>query len=287
MGTTRIKVLDLSSDKVEVKTSRKHAAKIKPQVETEDTVSKSVSEESAEENVQEPKKKRESKKREKLKNLRHAGKKYKTATERIEKDKVYSQAEALKLLEETSFTKFDPTVEIYLNVNEKNLRGQVNFPHPIGPKKEKKYLVFANNFKTENKNVIMATDDTIEEILDGKLKPVKDFDVVIASASFMPNLVKIAKILGPSGMMPNPKNGTITNNPQSIFEGKVSDSFEFRSDPTAPIIHIKLGKLSSKEAKIKANLNALITAVGSTKIKKAIIKTTMSPGIRIDVAQIQ
>lgn len=286
MGTTRVKVVDLSSEQAEVKTSKKHAAKIKPQVETKEETAKETQVKSAPETVEPQKEKSAVPRTIKSNSLRHSGKKYKSAAEKIEKDKVYSQDEAIRLLMEISLTKFDPTVEVHLNVNEKNLRGQVNFPHPIGPKKARRFLVFAPNFETDNKNVIIATENSISEIAEGKLKPVKDFDVVIASASSMPKLVKIAKILGPSGLMPNPKNGTITNNPQGLIEEKVSDAFEFRSDPTAPIIHVKLGKLSFQETKINDNLKALITAVGPAKIKKATLKTTMSPGIRIDVAQI-
>lgn len=285
MGTTRIKVLDLSSDTAEVKTSRKHAAKVKPRIETEDTAAIAIPEESAPEDVKPEKEKQTAQKTRKSNSLRHNSKKYKSASEKIEKDKVYTPEEALKLLEEISYTKFDPTVEVHLNVSEKNLRGQVNFPHPIGPKKEKRFLVFADKFKSDNKNVIIASDSTAKDIEEGRLKPIRDFDVVIASASYMPKLVSIAKILGPAGMMPNPKNGTITNNPQDLVDAKVSDAYEFRSDPTAPIIHVKLGKMSLKESKIKDNLTALITAVGLAKIKKATLKTTMSPGIRIDFAQ--
>lgn len=285
MGTTKVKIIDLSSENQEVKTSRKHAAKIKPQLETKEEVTSVTATETAPESP-EPKKEKKAVKAKKSISLRHSGKKYKLAKDKIEKDKIYSPKEAFKLLAEVSYTKFDPTVEVHLNVDEKNLRGHVNFPHPIGPKKEKRFLVFAEKYKSENKNVIIASDDSVRDIEEGRLKPARDFDVVIATVPYMPKLVKIAKILGPSGMMPNPKNGTITNNPQSIIEDKGSDAIEFRSDPIAPIVHIKIGKLSSKEIKIKDNLKAIIDSIGPSKIKKATIKTSMSPGIQIDIAQI-
>lgn len=285
MGTTRVKVVDLSSEETEVKTSRKHAAKIKPQTETKEENPSAALAETPVEST-ESKKEKAVVKIKKSTSLRHSGKKYKQAYEKIEKNKLYSSNEAIKLLEKISYTKFDPTVEVHLNVSEKNLRGSVNFPHSIGPKKEKFFLVFSDKFKSENKNVILGSEETIKEIEEGKLKPAKDFNMVIASPAFMPKLVKIAKILGPAGMMPNPKNGTITNNPRSLIEGKESSAYEFRSDPLAPVIHIKLGKLSSKELKIKENLKALVTAIGPSKIKKTSLKTTMSPAIKIDSSQI-
>lgn len=288
MGTTRVKIVDLSSEKTEVKASRKHAAKIKPQIdkhEAEENLQKVESVQTAKEETSSP---RSARHKASKNNTRkhHQGANYQKALKAIDIGKTYSAEEAYKILAETSFTKFDPTVEIHINVSEKNLRGRVNFPHSIGPKKEKRFLIFANKFKSDNKNITVASQETVKDIEEGRLKPVKDFDFVIAAAEFMPQLVKIAKILGPAGMMPNPKNGTVTNNPQSLIEGKDSDAYEFRSDPLAPVIHAKLGKLSSKEAAIKENLKALISAVGSSKIKKAILTTSMGPGVKLDVSSL-
>lgn len=283
MGTTRVKVVDLSSENTEVKASRKHAAKIKPQIK-ESNVEEEKAEVKTEESeqVETPSAKKAQAKTSKGKTSKHhQGANYQKALKAIDATKAYSAKEAYKLLEETSFTKFDPTVEIHINVSEKNLRGKVSFPHPIGPKKEKRFLVFAK-FKSDSKNVISGSAETVKEIEEGRLKPVRDFDVVIASAEFMPQLVKIAKVLGPAGMMPNPKNGTITSNPQSLIEGKDSDAYEFRSDPLAPVIHAKLGKLSAKEAAINENLKALILAIGTSKIKRVILTTSMGPGIQLD-----
>lgn len=286
MGTTRIKVVDLSSDNQQIKTSRKHAQKLRTKIEEKQEVKsqeEAVEPKAAQELKPEPKTVSSTKK--KTKKTRRLGKNYLKAQSKIDKTKIYPADEALQLLEETSYAKFDPAVEIHLNVTDKNVRAQVNFPHSIGKKKAKRYLVFAEKFKSENQNVLVGNQNSVSEIENGKLKPGRDFDVVLSSPAFMPLLVKIAKILGPSGMMPNPKNGTITQNPQGVIENTSSSSYDFRSDPTAPIIHAKLGKLSNKKDHLKDNLKTLIIAIGPSKIRDATLNTTMGPGIKIDFTQ--
>lgn len=308
MGTTRIKVIDLSSDQQEIKTSRKHAekltgaAKISEEKKPEETKAKEPEE--LKEQVQKPEetestqteiatvKPKVSETTPKPQALqktataakkpsRHRGKKYQQAAALIDKTKVYPAREALDLLPKISPTSFDPTVEVHLSVNDKNIRGKVNFPHTVGAKYEKRYLVFSPK-KTDAKNVTWANEKTIPEIESGKLKPGRDFDAVITTPAYMPQLAKVAKILGPRGMMPNPKNNTITDDPAKILTAGDDTSYEFKTDPTAPIVHTKIGKLSIKTAALEENLKALVTAVGPTKIKKALIKSTMSPAIRVD-----
>lgn len=320
MGTTKVKVIDLSSDTPEVKTSRKSAArlakssagleakrgKLRPSINTEEKpaekavktrpsiVTNEGAVESAEK-IEAPEKKMGAKERAKAEAIsgpapvktRPHGAKYKKAAEEIEKDKSYSAKDALALLKKTSFTKFDPTVEIHVNVTTKNIRGTVNFPHAIGPKKEKRHLVFSDKLKnSDNKNIILATDTTIDDIVAGKLKPGRDFDNVIAAAKFMPQLTKVARVLGPAGMMPNPKNGTISENPEETVGAGATDAIEFRSDPMAPIVHTKIGKLSSKPEELEENLKAIITAIGAAKVKKAVLTSTMSPAIKLDVTTV-
>ena len=102
----------------------------------------------------------------------------------------------------------------------------------------------------------------------------------------MPALAKIAKILGPKGLMPNPKSGTILDDPLKYFAKGDDNSTEFKIDPTAPIIHAKIGKLSQGEKELWENLKALIFAIGPSKIQKAILKSTMSPAIKLDVSSL-
>ncbi len=309
MGTTRIKVIDLSSSQKEIKTSRKHAEKLagpskketkvkpeelkgKPQPPVDSQDQKLETEQPVEpEQILEPteqveKKAPSAKPKKTKKQKHHLGSNYKKARELVE-NKLYSTKEALELLPKTSFTKFDPAVEIHFGVSEKNIRGTVNFPHRKDQKKkEKTYLIFTDKkFTSENKNVVWANEKTIEDLESGNLKPAKDFDIVVATPHFMPSLAKVAKILGPRGMMPNPKNGTVTENIQKFLEESSSSvASEFKTDPSAPVVHVKIGKLSQKPEELAENLKALTTSIGTSKIKKAWITTTMGPAIRIDSA---
>ncbi|MCR4325155.1 MAG: hypothetical protein NUV69_05745 [Candidatus Curtissbacteria bacterium] len=315
MGTTRVKVIDLASDEQEVKTSRKHAekltspSKIKQEVQKpqEEKPTEAIETDTKPENTeaQDARLTPEGKIRvgttlppkEKIKigqkpikeaktatSVRKRGKKYLDAAKLIEKDKAYRLDEAIVLLAKTSITKFDPTVEVHLNVVDRNIRAKVDFPHSVGEKKELRYLVFSDKKSDALKNVTWASEKTIAEIENGTLKPNRDFDAVISSPAFMPQLARVAKILGPKGMMPNPKNGTVTIKPDDIIAGSTSSTISLKSDPTAPILHTKLGKLSLKPEQISENLKALIVAVGPNKIKKATIKTTMGPAIKVEIA---
>ena len=317
MGTTRIKVIDLSSGEQEIKTSRKHAekltgvAKIKA-TGPEGTLARRGEKREKEEVIKGPKesevkttsgpsvppkpsappvikKQSPSVVARKPGSLHHLGQKYLSANQLIDKNKLYPAREAIGLLFKTSPTHFDPTIEIHLNVTDKNMRGNVNLPHAVNTKKQKKILIFASQSATTPKTffqIIWANEKTIDEIDSGKLKPNRDFDIVIAQPKYMPQLAKVAKILGPRGLMPNPKNNTVTENVASALESASGTTFEYKSDPSAPIIHTKLGKLSYKPEQLEENLKTLFFAIGPNKIKKAVIKSTMSPAIKLDLSSI-
>ena len=321
MGTTRIKVIDLSSDQKEIKTSRKHAEKLagvaklkkdkkeeKPKTYPDQRVAQEVkSEEVLEERTdvaeaadeqiegsqiakEEPTStvKADQGSKPRKPTTHHAGKKYKAAKKLIE-NKAYSVADALELLPKTSITKFDPSVEIHLVVVDKSVKGSVTFPHAAADNKikETKYLVFADKSSstkvTEDKHIIWGDESTIAEIESGKLKPKRDFDVVVASPKFMPALARVAKILGPARVMPNPKSGTVTEDVQKAIEGKSESGYRFKTDPNAPVVHAKIGKLSQKSDELSENLKALIFAIGAAKIRKGVLTTTMGPGIKLDL----
>lgn len=307
MGTTRVKVIDLSSQNTEVKTARKHAEKLsglenpkkktktpKPEeVQALEPTETNLVEESAqtpEETTPElPKEEKSSKPKPKVqtKNSQHKGSKYQKAKGLIE-EKNYPAKEAFELLTKISYTKFDPTIEAYVHVSDKNVKGTVAMPFKKDQVKEKKYLIFTDKRLTINdKQIIWADEKTAEDIESGKLKPGKDFDTVITTPKFMPALAKIAKILGPKGLMPNPKNGTITENIERLLESSAEPTgTSFRADPIGLVIPMTIGKLSQKQEELNSNLKALTTAIGLSKIKKVSIKSTMSPQIRLDIATI-
>ncbi len=317
MGTTRIKVIDLSSTQQEVKTARKHVEKLAgvskkikeekktaaidntgetaaqpaepssssepsvPSVSSEPSESSVPSEPSEPSSPSVPSKPSSVAKKT---NLHHKGAKYKKAKSLVE-DKDYSPREAFELLPKTSFTKFDPAVELHLGVSEKNLKVNVNMPYLKAQKKQDaKYLIFAEHKDTPKDAPIAWGDDkTIEEIEKGTKKAGRDFTIVIASPKFMPKLAKVAKILGPKGLMPNPKNGTVTDDVEGFFaKSAPAAGIAIKTDPTSSTIHTKIGNLSQKVEELEANFKALVTAVGTAKIKSATLTTTMGPAIKLD-----
>ncbi|GEM_PF-91407 len=312
MGTTRVKVIDLSSDKKEIKTSGKHAhlakraEKIAPSRKTKDESKKPVGEkvQDVDQNIlQTPQKQADIPKTETAplnkqaetkakvketnktlsKSNRHMGANYLKAQARIENGKIYPAQEAIELLINTSYVKFDPTVELHLTVTDKNVKGSVNLPHAAKASKEKTYLIFSDKKEDiENKKIIWANDAAIGQIESGSIKPKRDFDVVLATAKYMPRLARVAKILGPAGMMPNPKNGTVVEDVKESLNKEKAGGYEYRTEPNAPVIHTTLGKLSLKSEKISENAKVLISAIGPAKIISATITSTMGPGIKVD-----
>lgn len=192
------------------------------------------------------------------------GKKYLSAKIKVEPGKVYSPADAVKLAKETSISKFDGSLELHLVLNKDGVSTlSLELPHGTGKKKR----------------IEIANEETIEKLKSGKI----DFDVLLATADFMSKLVPFAKILGPRGLMPNPKAGTIIQTPKDAekFSG---NSMQIKSEKQAPLVHLVIGKVSQPEREISENLAAIISAVEPKNIKKAVLKASMGPGIRVAVA---
>lgn len=219
------------------------------------------------------------------------GKKYRGAAEKIEKDKVYSIEEALKLIKENQISKFDESVEVHINSNidpkkgDQQIRGSVILPHGTG--KTKKVAVVTSAKEKEAKEAgadLVKGEDLIEDIKKGKI----DFDVLIATPEMMPKLAQVAKVLGPKGMMPNPKTGTVTDKVKEAVEAVKKGKADFKNDNTGNV-HQVIGKISFKEEQLKENFDALMEAVEKTKgdgvkgkfINKIVVCSTMSPGIKV------
>lgn len=303
MGTTRIKVIDLSSQEGQIKTARKHAeklalsAKIKTSEKTPTPVqslpedAKTKEELTTAEQISETAQDTQTAKISvaKKQSTHHKGKKYQEAKKLVE-NKLYSAKEAIELLPKTSITKFDPAVEIHLNVTDKNTKGTVSYPHPFGTKqKQTKYLIFSDVKLTtgdKDKQIIHASQKTIDEIESGKLKPKVDFDAVLTTPKFMPQLAKVAKILGPAGLMPNPKDGTIAEDIQKALKAKNKQGYQYKTDPAAPIVHAKIGKLSQKSSELEENLKTLVASIGASRIRKGVLATTMGPAVKLDISTI-
>ncbi len=225
-----------------------------------------------EEKANEPEKKEAQKKEKFEKRAKQArSKRYQTAAKLVDKAKVYPLAEALKLLTDRK-TSFDETVELHLNTVENGISSTVILPHGTGKKVR---VAIANDPATASAQVDLET--LIKKIESGNI----DFDVLVAYPNAMPKLAKVAKILGPRGLMPNPKNGTITDKPTELIKKYEGGQISFKTEAKAPIIHLVVGKISFGEKKLMDNIKVIIESVKKENIKKTVIKTTMSPGIKI------
>lgn len=194
--------------------------------------------------------------------------KYKAAVAQVEKNKQYSLAEALELVEKTHMAKFDETVELHINTTG-SVNGSVTLPHGTGKSTRVAIL-------NPNKDAAGA-DALLKEIEAGKI----NFDILVATPDAMPRLAKVARILGPKGLMPNPKNGTVTPNPEAAAEKYAGGHMTFKTEAKAPVLHLAVGKLSFGAGKLTDNIKAALKAVDSKNIKKVFLKSTMSPSVKI------
>ena len=222
-------------------------------------------------------------------------KRYVSDANKVDKTKVYSLEEAIKLVKETSNLKFDSTIEVAMNLNldtkkaDQQLRGAVSLPNGTG--KSKKILVLAKGDKakeaTEAGADFVGEMDMIEKMEKENWFP---FDVIVATPEMMPSLGKIGKILGPKGLMPNPKTGTVTMEVgkavSEIKKGKV----EYRTDSFGNI-HCIIGKSSFEDSALIENLSTFVNtiiklkpmSVKGTYVKNISISSTMGPGIKLDL----
>ena len=190
---------------------------------------------------------------------------YIKAKQKVDANKLYSLQEALPLVKEVSLSKFVGSIEVHLLVKEIGLKGEIEFPHPTG----KKQIIKVVN------------DDLIKELEKGKIS----FTTLIASPQTMSKLVKFAKILGPKGLMPSPKNGMIVDQPEKAIE-TMAKKTTFKTESKAPLMHLSIGKVNMPEKEIEANFKSLIKALGRRNIRKVTIAPTIGPGIKIDLNQI-
>ncbi len=197
----------------------------------------------------------------KFRSKKQRGRRYQNQLLQVDKSKLYPITEAVSLLKNFGNLRFDQTVELHVNTIEKGVSGQLTLPHGSGKKVR----------------VAIADDAILANIEKGVI----NFDVLLSSPSMMPKLAKVAKILGPRGLMPNPKSGTISENPQALAENFTKGQINFRTESQAPIIHAIVGKVSFKEKELEENITALLTAVGRGKIKSVTLKSTMSPAVKL------
>ncbi len=206
-------------------------------------------------------------------------KKYQELTKDLDKSKTYPLSEAVDMVKKLNYTKFNATLEAHINTVQTGLRGLVSLPFVTG--KKLRILAFGKGAEDSGAD-IFGSDEAIEEINEGKV----NFDLLVTTPDWMPKLAKIARILGPRGLMPNPKNGTITTDLKKAVEGFQAGKTEYKTESKAPVIHIGLGKLDQPTEELSANIKILLQTVGKTKVKKLSISPTMGPSVKVDLSSL-
>lgn len=225
------------------------------------------------------------------------GKRITKAYEGLDQLDAVSIEEAVKIVKERATAKFDETIDIAMNLNidtrkaEQNLRGMISLPNGTG--KTVRVAVFAKDAKAEEAKKagadIVGSDDLLADIQAGKI----NFDRCIATPDMMGVVGRAAKILGPKGLMPNPKLGTVTPNVAKAVEGAKAGQLEYRAEKTG-IIHAGIGKASFDAKKLAENVKSFISVILKAKpatakgtyVKRITLTSTMGPSIEIDVAQV-
>lgn len=209
---------------------------------------------------------KKAKKAKKVVKVKVRSKRYLEVIKMVEKNKLYDLKEAVGLVKKTSLTKFDGTVELHVGLNplslgeKKDFRTGVSLPHGTG----------------KEVRVAIADDKIIDEITAGKI----NFDILVAHPSMMPKLAKVARVLGPKGLMPNPKTGTVSPDPEKRAKELTNGQVNIKTEPGNPMIHMPVGKVSFADKDITDNVKAVLDALG-TKVSKVTLSATMGPGIKV------
>ena len=196
----------------------------------------------------------------KIKKIKTRSKKYQAAKTKVNPETKYPLVDAIKLLRDISYSKTNDTVELHITLQEKGFSKSIELPHATG----------------KVKRISIADEATLAKIAAGKI----DFDVLLASPADMSSLVKYAKVLGPRGLMPNPKNGTVVDNPlssKSKFES--ATSIDLKTDKDGLAMHLVVGKLAMNDELITNNIVAILKSLPQT--SKVVLKSTMSPAIKL------
>ena len=223
------------------------------------------------------------------------GKRLSKAREGVDREKLYPLADAIKMVKERAKAKFDETVEIAMNLGvdprhaDQQVRGVVNLPNGTG--RTQRVAVFARGAKADEAKAagadIVGAEDLVEKVQSGAI----DFDRVVATPDLMPLVGRLGKVLGPRGLMPNPKVGTVTMDVTNAVKGAKGGSVEFRVEK-AGIVQAGVGKASFSEEKLVENIRAFADAVQKSRpqgakghfINRVAISSTMGPGVKIEPA---
>ena len=223
------------------------------------------------------------------------GKRIRAAYEGIDREKEYSLDEAVSILKGAAKTKFDETVEIALNLGvdprhaDQNVRGACVLPNGTG--KSVRVAVFARDAKAEEAKAAGADVVGAEDLMESVQKGEMPFERVIATPDMMPVVGRLGKVLGPRGLMPNPKLGTVTADVTEAVKAAKGGQVQFRAEKSG-IVHAGVGKASFSEDAIKQNIMSFVDAINKAKpsgakgtyMKRVAVSTTMGPGVKLDIA---
>ena len=189
-------------------------------------------------------------------------KKYVAVRSQIDKTKTYDPFAAVELIKKLSYSKFSGSLEAHLIVREIGMSANLTFPHTTG----------------KTIRVAIASDEILEKIEQGVI----EFDVLVSSPKFMPKLSKLARVLGPKGLMPNPKNGTLTPNPELKQKELEGGAMTIKTEKKAPLMHLTVGKISMDTKDLVENLEALLKALKGKALKLSIC-ASMSPSVKVKI----
>lgn len=199
----------------------------------------------------------------KVKEARSRSAKYKAVRAQVDKTRAYDAFSAVELVKKLSYSKFDGSIVAHAVLRETGSKADLTFPHTTG----------------RSIKVAIASDDVLKQIEDGNI----DFDVLLTTPQLMPKLAKHARVLGPRGLMPNPKNGTITDNPEAKKKEFEAGKISIKTEKKAPLIHVTIGKTSMETKDLVENIQALLKAFKGKMVKMS-LAASMSPGVRVEIA---
>lgn len=253
MGSTKIKTVDMSiqpdEDKKKTK-SKSHSGDLNETQADRISSDESVPESSESRYIRHPR-----------------SKTYIAARAKVDRTKTYPLTKAVDLLLKTSYSKFTSTITADATVKDSKLNLETTFPHSTG----------------RQIKVAIASEKLLKDIEKGNI----DFDILITKPDLMPQIAKHARILGPKGLMPNPKNKTITDKPDERKKELEKGVVQIKTEKKHPLIHVVVGKTDQLSKEIIANTTHLINAIGPKRLTKLTLSATMSPGIKVDLSEFQ
>ena len=307
MGKTRTKSIDDSQSSAEIKVEKKTAkkqedslvARLKEELGIEEknqlsVLGSQVSEksqsvvspsETEKKKTEEPESENRKQKTDtrKTESKKYRSKKYLEVIKDLDKSKSYPLREAIDMVKKLSYSKFSGTLEAHINTVQTGIRGLVSLPFASG--KKIRILAFGKGSSEAGADLI-GSDSTLADI---EKSGCAGFDLIITTPEWMPKLAKVARILGPKGLMPNPKNGTIVSGEDGLKKALMSfqaGKTEYKTESKAPLIHLGLGKLNQPTQELEANVKQLLMTLGKSKIKKITLSPTMGPAVKLDLNSI-